>query len=320
MFLTPCKALLPNSILDKNIKQIEILIKGLGGSPNICMELDTLQPDNPNIAPIDPFALNGNLDEISLTSECSIADQIGHLYMISYNFHGNRDVLMVKLRHLAQKKPNVIHCTEYRTKPLPLKGYKLMQMNSEQECDRQSIYVKTGLDDVSLISTNSKFSHTIKIMDELFSFTYFPPRYKSQPDSLMLEIQFGIRLGSTESRFDRYGRNFEVHMTENCYIVLHSPMESTMVALQNCLDQAWVHQRHQSQFSQIQVLNSSNTGSDHYPIFFRKSLESPISILRKIQWNLIQSGVEMKNRLISELSHKLIPLYQNLENMTTNEI
>eukprot|EP00834_Sanchytrium_tribonematis_P007590 NODE_711_length_4530_cov_1.118935.p2 type:complete len:388 gc:universal NODE_711_length_4530_cov_1.118935:499-1662(+) len=125
-FMTPCKALHEKSIIDFDIKSISISPRTLGGAPAHIPEHD-------------------DLSNQALSTDCTILDKLTNYRIISYNCHGNRNVLHSELAKLTLSNPHIIHCTEYRTKPIHLQGFKLIPFNGDEECDRQCVYVKSEL-------------------------------------------------------------------------------------------------------------------------------------------------------------------------------
>eukprot|EP00834_Sanchytrium_tribonematis_P007987 NODE_826_length_3671_cov_0.402296.p1 type:complete len:914 gc:universal NODE_826_length_3671_cov_0.402296:208-2949(+) len=200
------------------------------------------------------------------------------------------------------------------------------------ECDRMAVYILKQLEDITQVSTGSQFCHTLKIHGKFISFIYIPPRMHSRMNVIYNEMHTAISnksllIGDTNKKcpslqtgHDNHGRDFEIRMAQKSYYPRNTPLQSTMVNSSNVLDQVWSHSSTSHQISAISVLENEITSSDHFPILFSISLDSPISVLRNIHWNIIKHDYDLRTKLQNYYQNKFGQIHANFDNLTVEEI
>eukprot|EP00834_Sanchytrium_tribonematis_P003963 NODE_174_length_14184_cov_0.583671.p1 type:complete len:1261 gc:universal NODE_174_length_14184_cov_0.583671:9144-5362(-) len=283
---------------------------------------------------IQPRQLGGSFEDL-VTTDCPIADRLSSLDIVSYNCRGQRNgCLDSELKRLIETyHPSIMHLTEYRVKKDPfIKGYKIYKFKHQLECDRQCIMILNEIEDISLVSQDSLFSHTIRINSDFYSFNYLPPRYRGNLESIKTEMEIGFnkkalfvgdfnqKCPSAQVEFDRHGRNFESYMSDKCYLLKNTPCDSTMVSSLNCFDQVWIHNSLAYKIDSIHVLRNNQTNSDHYPILFKFHLDNPLLVLRNINYSLIKTDLNYREQFVRKLNQNFESFLPNISDLDCNSL
>eukprot|EP00834_Sanchytrium_tribonematis_P005577 NODE_348_length_8996_cov_0.416433.p1 type:complete len:676 gc:universal NODE_348_length_8996_cov_0.416433:2335-4362(+) len=284
---------------------------------------------------IQPKMLGGSADDEEISTDCSIFDKLDQMKILSYNCRGDRNgSLSNELKSFVSRyHPTILHLTKYRiSNEIHLPGYNIVKFKYLNECDRQAIYVLSGIEDISLVSVDSQYCHTVKISGNCFTFGYLPPRFKNglEFQRSQLQITFIIRslfIGDSNQRcpsiqngHDSSGRNFESMMRDNCYSPSNSPNESLMRRGNNCFDQVWCHNSISVRVSPIIVLKLENTTSDHYPIMFQFDLLEPVHLLRTVDYNTLRHDIIIRRQLELRLKSKFDESLHKIPNLNINEV
>eukprot|EP00834_Sanchytrium_tribonematis_P006105 NODE_421_length_7712_cov_1.035597.p2 type:complete len:458 gc:universal NODE_421_length_7712_cov_1.035597:3689-2316(-) len=249
-----------------------------------------------------------------ILTDYSVADQIHTFDIISYNCRGNRNgSLETELRSLVDNhNPDIMHLTEYRMnekKDIRLLGYSQYKFRFTHEVDRQCVYIKTGINNISQINSNSNFCHNVKIDGHVFSFLYVPPRMMHSLSIIHSELtnaftlksiiigDANMHMPSIQNGSNGIGRGFEALISDHSYSCRNTPFISTMKRGININDIVIAHQSKIGSVGPVIVLTDDCTNSDHFPIKFQYFLDTPISILRSIRWSKLRNDPYALNAL-----------------------
>eukprot|EP00834_Sanchytrium_tribonematis_P002155 NODE_61_length_26588_cov_1.146778.p3 type:complete len:538 gc:universal NODE_61_length_26588_cov_1.146778:15160-13547(-) len=231
-------------------------------------------------------------------------------------------------------RPDILHLNEYRLdtkKDIRLNGYSQFKFKFLHEVDRQCIYIKIGINNITQMNHNTKHCHTVKIDGHVFSFLYIPPRIMGNLSLVHSELQVAFELKSIvvgdanmhmsmiQNGSNRVGRSFETFISNFAYSCRNSPNISTMRNGINVNDVLLVHQSKLDRTSNVEVLTEEDTSSDHFPIKFTYSLDSPIAILRNIRWSKLKNDPILRLSLQEKLKHEFETNKIAYENISVND-